>query len=310
MNMGKIAVVGSINIDYVIEADRLPELGETVLGNHFFLSLGGKGANQAVAASRLGGNVALFGSIGNDENGQIIKGKMQKEKVDLSHLNTIENHPSGAAFIELCDSENRIVVISGANMHTDVSYINSVTAELLKYDVILFQLETPLEMMEHIVPVLAENRKTIILNPAPALKLKEELINKITYLTPNEFEYGLILDSEDSMETLLRRYPNKLIITRGTKGVTYFDGDKQIEVPVIIVDAVDTTGAGDTFSGAFAVGISEGKGLYESIYFGNVAAGLSVTKKGAQTGMPYRKEVEQIMKAGLSHESKGEDQTN
>ena len=227
MNMGKIAVVGSINIDYVIEADRLPELGETVLGNHFFLSLGGKGANQAVAASRLDGDVALFGSIGNDENGQIIKGKMQKEKVDLSHLNTIENHPSGAAFIELCDSENRIVVISGANKHTDVSYINSVAAELLKYDVILFQLETPLEMMEHIVPVLAENRKTIILNPAPALKLKEELINQITYLTPNEFEYELILDSEDSMEALLKRYPNKLIITRGTKGVTYFDGEKQ-----------------------------------------------------------------------------------
>ncbi|MBS4189744.1 ribokinase [Bacillus sp. FJAT-49705] len=303
--MGKIAVVGSINIDYFIETDRLPKLGETVLGKSFFISLGGKGANQAVAASRLGGEVSLFGSIGDDENSKVLKEKMEKEEVDLSYIHTVKDTPSGAAFIELCNSDNRILVVPGANKNTDVSYINRVVSELLSYDVTLFQLETPIEMIEHIVPILYDHGKTIILNPAPARKMKTEIIEKITYLTPNEHEFEMVLNSKDQMVDCLRKYPNKLIITCGTKGVAYFNGEKCINVPVVKVEAVDTTGAGDTFSGAFAVAISEGKNLFDSIQFGNAAAGLSVTKKGAQAGMPYRKEVDSLMKERLDHESKG-----
>lgn len=303
--MRKIAVVGSINIDYFVEADRLPELGETVLGKSFFLSLGGKGANQAVAASRLGGHVALFGSVGDDENSKIIVENMKKENVLVNNLNFAEGTTTGAAFIELCNSENRILVVPGANDLTDVSYIKRVSEELLDYDVILFQMETPLEMMEYIVPILYDHNKTIIVNPAPARKIREDIIGKITYITPNEHEYQLVLGSDASMAELLGQYPNKLIITRGTDGVSYFDGEALIHVPVIKVEAVDTTGAGDTFSGAFAVGVAEGKTLKDSIRFANVAAGLSVMKKGAQTGMPYRHEVELLLKEELEHEDKG-----
>lgn len=302
--MKKIAVVGSINIDYFIEADKLPELGETVLGSQFFLSLGGKGANQAVAASRLGGHTALFGSIGIDEGSRVFLEAMQKETLDLSHLNHVDGAHTGVAFIEICQSENRIIVVPGANTYTDVHYITRVLDHLLTYDVVLFQMETPMQMMEHLVPILYDNGKTIIVNPAPAQKLSEQLIEKITYLTPNEFEYQLVLDSDQPMEELLEKYPNKLIITRGTKGVAFYDGQALQHVPIVKVNTVDTTGAGDTFSGAFAVSISEGKNLYDSIRFANIAAGLSVTKKGAQTGMPYRHEVNLLVKEELAHEGK------
>jgi ribokinase len=300
----KIAVVGSINIDYFVEADKLPELGETVLGNHFFLSVGGKGANQAVAASRLGAKVALFGSVGKDETSQIFIDYMQKETVDLTYLNRVEDAHIGVAFIEISNSENRILVVPGANDYTDISYITRVLDELLSYDVVLFQMETPMQMMEYLIPILSENGKTIIVNPAPAQRIKEPLIQMITYLTPNEYEYQTVLGSDKPMEELLQEYPDQLIITCGTKGVVYYDGQELIHVPVINVDAVDTTGAGDTFSGAFAVAVSEGKNLYESIRFGNIAAGLSVTKKGAQTGMPYRNDVDLLWKEELKHEGK------
>lgn len=303
--MRKIAVVGSINIDYFVETDQFPEVGETLMANHFFLSLGGKGANQAVAASRLGGQVSLFGSVGNDENSKVIIGKMQQEKVDITNINYVSDSPTGAAFIELCNSDNRILVVPGANNYTDVTYMKRMMTELLQYDVILFQLETPMEILEYMVPLLHEHGKITILNPAPAKKLSNNVIEKITYLTPNEHEYQIIFDSKESMEALLSKYPNKLLITCGANGVVYFDGKSLVEIATIKVNPVDTTGAGDTFSGAFAVSISEGKSLYDSIRFGNVAAGLSVTKKGAQTGMPLREEVDLLMNKEVDHEIKG-----
>jgi ribokinase len=305
MTVRKIAVIGSINIDYFVEADKLPELGETILGNNFFLSIGGKGANQSVAASRLGAEVTLFGSIGIDDVSQIFIENMKKETVDITHLNRVEASHTGVAFIEICNIENRILVVPGANEYTNLNYITKILDELLTYDVVLFQMETPIDMMEYLIPILHKQMKTIIVNPAPAQKIRESLIEMITYLTPNEHEYEIVIDSKLPMEELLKKYPNKLIITCGTNGVIYHDGKTIIRVPVIKVDAVDTTGAGDTFSGAFAVAIAEGKNLYESIRFGNIAAGLSVTRKGAQTGMPYRDEVELIWKEELKNENQG-----
>jgi ribokinase len=303
--MRKIAVVGSINIDYFVETDQFPETGETLLANNFFLSLGGKGANQAVAASRLGGNVSLFGSVGSDENSKVIMEKMQQEKVDIGKLNFVENSPTGAAFIELCNSENRILVVPGANKFTDVSYMKTIIDELLQHDVIVFQLETPIEIIEYVVPLLHEQGKITILNPAPAKKLSPNVIENITYLTPNEHEFQIIFDSHESMETLLKQYANKLLITCGEAGVAYFDDEKVVQVPAIKVEPVDTTGAGDTFSGAFSVAIAEGRSLKEAIQFGIVAAGLSITKKGAQTGMPLREEVELRLEKEADHEFKG-----
>jgi ribokinase len=288
----KIAVIGSINIDYFIETDSFPSVGETVLGNHFFTNLGGKGANQAIAAARLGGEVTFFGSIGEDANSKAVIEQMSKEKVCLDYLNHQKDCPTGVAFIELSNSENRIIVISGANRFTDISYIKTVEDQILKNDVIVFQLETPIEMLEYLVPILYQQGKIIIVNPAPAKKIKTEIIDMITYLIPNEHEYSVVLDKPDQeMKELLEAYPNKLIVTMGIQGVNYFDGTQHINVPVIKVKAVDTTGAGDTFTGAFSVAIANDKSLYDSVTYANIAAGLSVTKKGAQAGMPTRSEL-------------------
>ncbi|MCS0788642.1 ribokinase [Cytobacillus firmus] len=308
--MQRIAVVGSINMDYFIESEVLPKLGETVLGDNFFLSIGGKGANQAVAAARLGGDVSLFGSVGDDENSDLIIKKLEKENINLVNLQSVKGLPTGAAFIELCQSENRIIVVPGANTHTNVDYVKKTATELLNYDVIVFQLETPLDMIEYLVPLLSEQGKTIIINPAPAQTLSQELINKVTYVTPNEHEYKLVFNTNDSMEELLKKYPNKLIITCGSEGVRFFDGTEIKLVPSIKVIPVDTTGAGDTFSGAFAVAIAEGNGLEDSIRFGNIAAGISVTKKGAQTGMPKRNDVTQFVKEKEYKDEKGHTEAN
>ncbi|MGD6958236.1 MULTISPECIES: ribokinase [Rossellomorea] len=302
----RIAVIGSINIDYVVETDVLPIMGETVSGKNYFLSPGGKGANQAVAASRLGADVALYCSVGKDENGSILLRKMAKENINLTGVNHVEGVATGAAFIELCKGENRILIVPGANELTNSTYIRNVLTELIQYDVFLFQLETPIEMLEFLIPILHEKGKTIIVNPAPAYKLSKALVQKISYLIPNEHEYKTVLGTDLPYEEIIKNHPNKLIITRGKDGVTYFDGADPVHVQSLEVTPVDTTGAGDTFSGAFAVAISEGKNLVESIRYGNIAAGLSILKKGAQSGMPTKEEIEEFMNIGVSsHESQG-----
>lgn len=299
----KIGVIGSVNMDYFIETDRFPESGETVLGKSFFMSLGGKGANQAVAASRLGGDVTFFASVGDDLNSNAIKENLRREKIDLSFLQSINNCAAGTAFIEISKGNNRIIVVPGANRYTNISYSNAILEKLLSLDVILFQMETPIELIELIIPILNDAGKITIVNPAPAHKLDQNVIDKITYITPNEHEYEIVLDSSEGMNSTLKKYRNKLIITCGENGVKYFDGEKIITVPVISVEPVDTTGAGDTFCGAFAVALAEKKELYDSIMFGNVAAGLSIMKKGAQSGMPSREDVDVRMKE-FSNENK------
>jgi ribokinase len=290
--VGKIAVIGSMNMDYTIETDTLPNIGETVLANHFFKNIGGKGANQAVAAARLGGEVSLYGSLGLDENGQLIKEQMEKENINVSNLHYVKGSPTGVAFIELFNSDNRILVVPGANQYTNISYIKMVEESLLKHNVFVFQLETPIEILEYLIPILYQSGKIIIVNPAPAKTLKKELIEKITYLIPNEHEYNVVLDENElKLKDLLQKYANKLIVTLGKKGAAYHDGNRLITIPILKVEAVDATGAGDTFTGAFSVAIAKGKSIRESIRFANIAAGLSVTKKGAQTGMPFETEV-------------------
>lgn len=289
--MKKIAVIGSINIDYFIETDVFPHLGETVLAKNSFTALGGKGANQAVAAARLGANVTLFGSIGDDDAGVIFKKKMETEAVNISFVQSVNRTATGSAFIELSKSENRILVVPGANQCTDSVYVERMFDEIIKHDIIVFQLETPVSMLEYLVDKLAELGKTIVLNPAPAQTIQAELLEKFTYITPNEHEYKLVMNTDEPMEDLLRNYPNQLLITKGTEGVVYSDGNDTVRIPALKVEAVDTTGAGDTFSGAFAAALAEGKVLRESIQFANIAAGLSVKKKGAQAGMPTKEEV-------------------
>lgn len=293
--MSRIAVVGSINMDLVVETDIIPKKGETVLGNHFFIAPGGKGANQAVAAARLGGNVTMFGSVGIDQNGETLRAILKEEGVETAFINIVEGVATGVAIIEICENDNRIIVAQGANQYTNLEYLTKVSQELLNYDVILLQHEIPMESIEYITNYLSIYNKTIILNPAPAFTLSEETLKCITYITPNEHEYKMVLNTSDDMDEVLKRFPNQLLITRGEEGVTYYDGKNIITVPSMNVDIVDTTGAGDTFTGAFGVAISQGQDLQKAIHFANCAAGLSITKMGAQKGMPTLDEVLKIM---------------
>lgn len=307
--MKKIAVIGSINCDYFIEVDVSPKAGETQLGTNFFKGLGGKGANQAVAASRLGAAVTFFGSVGNDDNGIYVKKELNQEKVDTSFLNTT-NSPTGVAFVEISNAENRIVVVPGANSVTNASYVREFLKEILEHDIIIFQLEIPMETIEYLVPILHKENKIIIVNPAPALYMHKDIINKITYLTPNEHEYEIVLRESMDMENVLIKYPNKLVVTCGKNGVKFFNGENVVHIPAYPVKAVDTTGAGDTYCGAFAAALAENKSLIDCIKYGNLAAALSVLKKGAQKGMPHRKEVDQFFTKELYHEGKRQNSTN
>lgn len=294
--MTRIAVVGSINMDLVVETDIMPQKGETLIGKGFFMCPGGKGANQAVAASRLGVGVSMFGSVGQDENGHSLISNFQRENIDTTYINFAKDAPTGVALIQIADNDNSIVVVPGANTFTDISYLNKVKEKLLDFDTVLLQMEIPIESIEFLVNYLYENQRVVVLNPAPAQRLSKEVIEKVSFITPNEHEYSIVFGGSVGMDSLLRKYPNKLIITQGENGVRYFDGSEFIVVPCIKVDVLDTTGAGDTFSGAFGVSISEGKSIYESISFANAAAGISVTKKGAQAGMPCKNEILKYLK--------------
>lgn len=296
--MKKIAVLGSINIDYFVESNVLPKAGETVSGKKFFMNFGGKGANQAVAASRLGGDVTLFGSIGNDDQKHVLLDHFENENINVEHLNIVEDVSTGAAFIQLHGSENRIIVVPGANQYTNEDYVKSRLDELLKYDLFIFQLEIPLSTLEFLIPILHSHGKTTILDPAPAQLLSDELLEKITYITPNEHEVSVITEIGGSLDELLAKYPNKLIVTCGEHGVKYHNGEKIIHISARKVEAVDTTGAGDTFTGAFAVALSEGMPLEDCITYGSLAGSLAIMKKGAQSGMPFKHEMEQIVHEG------------
>lgn len=290
--MKKIAVFGSINIDYFVESQQLPNAGETIYGEEFFLSFGGKGANQAVAAARLGGEVTLFGSIGNDAQKDLLLSHFEKEMVNSQHLNIVEGLSTGAAFIQLHQGDNRIIIVPGANQATNHDYMTRCLDALLAHDIFVFQLEVPLETVVELIGILHQHKKTIILDPAPMQALPLELIEKVTYLTPNEHEVSTIIEDSAQLDHEMKHYANKLLVTFGADGVKYHDGHQLVTIPSRKVNVVDTTGAGDTFSGAFAVALSEGKSLKECVKFGSLAGSLSVTKKGAQSGMPLRTEID------------------
>ncbi|MBM7582958.1 ribokinase [Caldicoprobacter guelmensis] len=296
--MLKVGVVGSINTDLIVKARRMPQKGETIIGDKFLMFPGGKGANQAVAVSRLGVETFMFGSVGDDNNGSYMLDVLRSEKVNTSFIQKVEGEKTGVAIIYISELENdnRIVVIPGANQKTTVEYVKQIEDYLIQADIFLIQMEIPLETIEYVVDFLYRNKKIIILNPAPAMKLSEEIVEKVNFITPNEHECSIVFDYTKKREELMRRFPNKLIVTEGEKGVRFFDGNRIIHIPALNVDVVDTTGAGDAFNGAFAAALAEGKSLYHAVKFANVAAGLSVTKIGAQAGMVDREQIEKYIR--------------
>ncbi|MCD5324565.1 MULTISPECIES: ribokinase [Pontibacillus] len=291
MNKPKIAVIGSSSMDLVVTSDRRPLAGETVLGESFETVPGGKGANQAVAAARLGADVHMIGRVGDDPYGTEILENLNREGIHTDYVEPVTHTKSGTAHIILAEGDNSIVVVKGANDHVTPDYVNKARVRLAECDVVLIQQEIPEETVIETARLCKELGVPLLLNPAPAREIPQEVIEQVSYLTPNEHEAALLFEGE-TLSDILKRYPNKLFITEGKAGVRFFNEQEEVVVPSFPVEAVDTTGAGDTFNAAFATAIAEGKALFDSLRFANQAAALSVTAFGAQGGMPTRTEVE------------------
>lgn len=284
-------MIGSINMDLVIQTNILPNKGETVLGENFQTKPGGKGANQAVAAARLGANVQMIGKVGQDENGQALLQVLKNEGVCTKMIEKAPHTSSGVANIILANQDNRIIIVPGANMEVTPEYVKQFESEIIKSDLVVMQFEIPIETILYCLDLCHQHDTPVIINPAPAQKIPLEYWNKATYITPNETEAAQLFAHElnDS------RLNEKLITTMGEHGVSfYIDGERRV-VPAHSVNVVDTTGAGDTFNGALAVALSEKMDLHDAVKFANAASALSIQKLGAQAGMPHRSEIESLL---------------
>lgn len=289
--MAKITVIGSSSMDLVVTAPKRPNKGETILGESFKTVPGGKGANQAVAAARLGAEVHMIGCVGSDAFGEAILENFKKNGVLIDNVEPVTHIETGTAHITLAESDNSIIVVKGANDFVTPELVGKAMESIIGSDMVLIQQEIPEETVEYVSEVCIQNNIPLLLNPAPARPIKQAIIQQAAYITPNELEAS-VLFANISIQEALKLYPNKLFITEGSNGVRYHDGEKEVLIPTYKVEAVDTTGAGDTFNAAFAVALAEGKSFGESVRFANRAASLSVTKFGAQGGMPTRAEVE------------------
>lgn len=282
--MSSIVVVGSINADLVFTCKNRPNKGETILGEGFMTIPGGKGANQAVAAARLGGEVTMIGLVGNDIYGSKMILNLKDHGINTDCVGVTDTE-TGVAGIVVDDEDNSIIVIPGANSRLDERVVQNYEMVLREADIVIMQLEIPVETIARVLDICHDAGTVTILNPAPAQKLPPSIIAKSTYLTPNEHEVKLLF-GERPLDELLKEHPNRLIVTQGSQGAIFFDGSKVQHIEGIAVDVVDTTGAGDTFNGALAYRLSQGDTLANAIGYANRAAAISVTQMGAQGGMP------------------------
>ena len=297
----KVVVVGSLNMDLVTRASRLPRAGETLIGQSFSTVPGGKGANQAVASARLGADVSMIGSVGTDAYGAQLRDALLVEGIDCQAVSTVEGS-SGVALIVVDDSsQNAIVIVAGSNAELTPASLLEFDAVLQAADVIVCQLEVPMDTVAYALKRGRQLGKIVILNPAPASgPLPAEWYASIDYLIPNESEAtalsGVTVDSIDSAKVaathLIKAGAAKVIITLGSQGALFADGQGFEQLLAPKVKAVDTTAAGDTFVGGFAAALANGKSEAEAIRFGQVAAALSVTRAGAQPSIPTLQDVQ------------------
>ena len=305
MDKPNIVVVGSSNTDMIIKMNKIPAPGETVLGGEFTIAAGGKGANQAVAAARAGGQVSLVACVGDDMFGeQAIKG-FANDRIDTEYVFKDKHQPSGCALIFVDkEGENSIAVASGANARLTPKHIDLVKDKIISSQILIMQLETPLDTVKHTAQLASDNGIPVILDPAPAQPLDDDLLKHISILTPNESEAELLTgipiedynSADKPASALLAEGIDTVLITLGFRGTFIATENTREMVAGFKVIAVDSTAAGDVFNGALAVSLSEKTLLPDTVRFANAAAALSVTKLGAQPSAPLRKEIEEFLK--------------
>ncbi|WP_156290964.1 ribokinase [Oceanobacillus salinisoli] len=295
MSIPKVAIIGSINMDLVTGVSRIPSLGETIIGDSFTTNPGGKGANQAVACSRLGAEVTIYGCVGNDDYGKRLMQNLERENVSTSSIQVIDNVPTGIASITIKVGDNSIIVVPGANSYLTPEFIRSQESSLKKADVILASLEIPISAVTMAAEIAHNYEIPFILNPAPAIKLPQDLQKKTTLITPNEHELPILLGKENykNSEELIFDYEGPIVMTKGSHGAFYKGKDSKItHVPSHNVTTVDSTGAGDAFNAGIAFMLGKRESLKSTVEFAVVVGALAVTKLGAQEGMPTIEEVE------------------
>ena len=307
----KVVVFGSFVVDLTSFSGALPLPGQTILGRAFKMGAGGKGSNQAVAAHRAGADVTLITKIGKDVFGRVALDFYQMEGMDTRYILEDESRETGIALIMVDEvsAQNEIVVVSGACGHLTPEDVERVRPVIEGADVLLLQLEVNFDALERVIDIARAAGTTIVLNPAPAAELPDEVLRKIDIVTPNETEAqaltGVKIETEADALRAARVFHEKgigrVVITLGSMGAFATDGERHELVPRIQVNAIDTTGAGDAFSGGFAMALAEGKDLFSALRYGNVAGALAVTKVGTAPAMPTRAEIDDLFGATYGH---------
>lgn len=296
-----IIVVGSSNTDMVINADHLPVPGETIMGGSFMMNFGGKGANQAVAAARLNGNVHFIAKIGKDLFGKRSIEQYEDEGIHVEQIYSDPVLPSGVALIIVdANGENSIVVASGANSSLSPEDIKKAHSVIEKGDIMLIQLEIPIETVEYAAHLAKEKGIKVILNPAPARALSDSLLKNLYMIIPNETEAEILSgvkvtdweSAQKAADIIHAKGANIVVITLGSKGALIKEEGQYHKVPVPKVKAIDTTAAGDTFCGAVCVALTENMSVLDAVKFANKCASITVTRMGAQSSLPYRREID------------------
>lgn len=305
INTPKIVVVGSLHIDLAVKTKKIPKVGETVQGGNLKISPGGKGANQAVAAARLGADVVLIGRVGNDEFGRKLIEKITDDGISKKYIIKDKTAPTGVALIMIDEKgNNSIAVAPGADLRCSIEDVNRAKDIIKSSQILLAQLEIPPHVVEHAIKLAHKYGVKVILNLAPFKKISNETLKKVHVLTLNETEAELLSSvkvrdaksAKEAAKKILGKGPVSVIITLGEKGAVLSTKEKVLYIKGIKVKSVDTTGAGDTFCGALAVALASGKDLVEAVKYANCAGALSVTKRGAQEAMPRSKELENFIR--------------
>ncbi|AIR70023.1 ribokinase [Dickeya fangzhongdai] len=306
MKSGKLVVLGSINADHILNLAQFPRPGETVIGKQYGVAFGGKGANQAVAAGRSGADIEFIACVGADDIGERIRQQLINDRVDVSAVEAISGQTTGVALIFVNgEAENMIGIHAGANAAVTPDYLNRYQQKIIDASALLMQLESPLETVTAAARLAHDNGTKVILNPAPACSLPDELLSLVDMITPNETEAqiltGVTVETEDDAQRAAQVLHDKgiatVLITLGSRGVWLSEQGKGQRIPGFRVTAVDTIAAGDTFNGALVTALLESRPMEAAVKFAHAAAAIAVTRYGAQPSVPWREEIDAFLNA-------------